>query len=184
MRFVGPNEVSFKILFDKHYRWIYSKVYQMLHNHQDTEEVSLDIFMKAWNKIDKWDVDIKENEGAWLNVVAKNTIIDAIRKKKAIHESLINLEDESEIPLAEYKDSRPTPDKQVESQEAQNILKQALEQVKNSNHQIAWALHHIKGYSIAEISNTLHHTQGAVKTWIFRCNKELRKILLKKEENI
>ena len=182
MRFVSPNEASFKVLFDKHYRWIYDKAYQILRNHQDTEEVSLDIFMKAWNKIDRWDVDIKENEGAWLNVVAKNTIIDAIRKKKRNHESLISLEDESEIPLAEYKDSQPTPDEQVESQEAHDILKQALQRVRNPNHRDAWILHHLKGCSIAETSSSLGCCVNTVKIWIFRCNEEIRVTLTRKGE--
>ena len=173
------NETSFRVLFDKHYSWVYSKTYRMLCNHQDTEEVSLDIFMKVWQKIDKWDT----NQGsfqAWLNVVAKNTIIDAIRKKERIREALLSMEDESEVPLVEYKDSRPTPDKQVESQEAQEVLEQALQLVKKPNHRVAWILRHLEGYSIAEISQTLQRKEGTVKIWIFRCTEELRQILTRK----
>lgn len=173
------NETSFRVLFDKHYSWVYSKTYRMLCNHQDTEEVSLDIFMKVWQKIDKWDTD-QGSFQAWLNVVAKNTIIDAIRKKERIREALLSMEDESEVPLVEYEDSRPTPDKQVESQEAQEVLEQALQLVKKPNHRVAWILRHLEGYSIAEISQTLQRKEGTVKIWIFRCTEELRQILTRK----
>ena len=32
------------LLYDKHYNWVYSKIYRMLSNHQDTEEVCADSF--------------------------------------------------------------------------------------------------------------------------------------------
>ena len=173
------DEEAFRSLFDKHYNWVYSKTYRMLCNHQDTEEISLDIFMKVWQKIGKWDT-VQGSFQAWLNVVAKNTIIDAIRKKERIREALLSMEDESELPLVEYQDQRPTPEKQVESREAQEILEWALQMVKKPNHRVAWILRHLEGYSIAEISQTLQRKEGTVKIWIFRCTEELRQILTRK----
>jgi RNA polymerase sigma-70 factor (ECF subfamily) len=173
------DESAFRLLYDKHYNWVYSKIYRMLSNHQDTEEVCADIFFKVWRKIDKWDTD-QGSFQAWLNVVAKHTIIDAIRKKERIRESLLSMEDESDVPLSEYEDSKPTPDKQLEAQEAQEILDQALQQVTKPNHRVAWVLRHIEGGSIAEISQGLQRKEGTVKIWIFRCTQELRQILSRK----
>jgi RNA polymerase sigma-70 factor (ECF subfamily) len=133
----------------------------------------------VWQKIDKWDTD-QGSFQAWLNVVAKNTIIDAIRKKERIRETLLGMEDEADVPLSQYKDNRPTPDKQIESREAQEILEQALHQVTKPNHRIAWILRHLEGCSIAEISQTLQRKEGTVKIWIFRCTQELRQILIRK----
>jgi RNA polymerase sigma-70 factor (ECF subfamily) len=173
------DEPAFRILFDKHYNWVYSKTYRMLGNHQDSEEVCLDIFVKVWQKIEKWDTD-QGSFQAWLNVVAKHTIIDAIRKKERIRESLLSMEDEADVPLSEYRDSKPSPDKQLESQEAQEILEQALQQVTKPNHRLAWILRHLEGCSIAEISGVLQRKEGTVKIWIFRCTQELRQILNRK----
>ncbi len=172
------DESAFRLLYDKHYNWVYSKTYRMLQNHQDTEEVCMDIFFKMWQKINKWDTD-QGSFQAWLNVVAKNTIIDAIRKKERIRESLLNVEAEGDMPI-EYEDSRPTPDRQIESQEAQEILEQALYQVTKPNHRTAWILRHLEGCSIAEISQTLQRKEGTVKIWIFRCAQELKQILIRK----
>ena len=127
------DESAFRLLYDKHNNWVYSKTHRILRNHQDTEEVCADIFFKVWRKIDKWDTD-QGSFQAWLNVVARNTIIDAIRKKKRIRESLLSTENESDVPLSEHEDSKPTPDKQLESREAQEILEQALQQVTKPNH--------------------------------------------------
>ena len=173
------DESAFRLLYDKHYNWIYSKIYRMLSNHQDAEEVCADILFKVWRKIDKWDTD-QGSFQAWLNVVAKHTIIDAIRKKERIRESLLSMEDEADVPLSEYEDSKPTPDKQLEAQEAQEILEQALQQVTKPNHRVAWILRHLEGCSIAEISQGLQRKEGTVKIWIFRCTQELRQILSRK----
>jgi RNA polymerase sigma-70 factor (ECF subfamily) len=173
------SERAFKTLFDKHYNWVYSKTYRMLCDHQDTEEVSLDIFMKVWQKIDKWDTD-QGSFQAWLNVVAKNTIIDAIRKKERVRETLLSMEDDSEAPLSDYEDRQPRPEQKVEAREAQEILEQALNLVKKPNHRTAWILRHLEGCSIAEISEILQRKEGTVKIWIFRCTEELRQILTRK----
>lgn len=172
------DESAFRLLYNKHFSWVFSKTYRMLQNHQDTEEVCSDIFVKMWEKIDKWDTD-QGSFQAWLNVVAKNTIIDAIRKKERIRESLLNVDADADMP-SEYEDNRPTPDRLIESQEAQEILEQALAQVTKPNHRTAWILRHIEGCSIAEISQTLDRKEGTVKIWIFRCAQELKQILIRK----
>jgi len=172
------DESAFRLLYNKHFSWVFSKTYRMLQNHQDTEEVCSDIFVKMWEKIDKWDTD-QGSFQAWLNVVAKHTIIDAIRKKERIRESLLNVDADADMP-SEYEDNRPTPDRLIESQEAQEILEQALAQVTKPNHRTAWILRHIEGCSIAEISQTLDRKEGTVKIWIFRCAQELKQILIRK----
>ena len=172
------DEQAFCRLMDKHSGSVYSKTYRTLHNHRDTEEVTMDVFMKVWQKISKWDPK-QGSFQAWLNTVAKNTIIDAIRKRERIRESLLLMEEESEVPLAHYRDSAPTPDKVVEEKESKDILILALQQVTKPNHRTAWVLRHLEGCSIAEISGILKRKEGTVKIWIFRCTQELRQIMVR-----
>ena len=177
------DEYAFQMLYNKHYNWVYSKAYRTLSHHQETEEVSEDIFMKVWQKTDKWDPS-QGSFQAWLNTVAKHTIIDAIRKKDRIRESLqASEEDDPSVPLIEHVDYKPTPDKLAESAEAKEILERTLQQVTKPNHRIAWILRHIEGCSIAEISQILKRKEGTVKIWILRCTKELRQILSRKGFN-
>ena len=176
------NDAAFRQLFDKHYKWVYNKAYRMLGNYQDTEEVASDVFIKVWQKLNKnkWDAE-KGSFQAWLNMVARNTIIDAIRKRNRIREQpLSGSPDEDEQPLSKYEDPYSGPEQELEAVEAQQILESALEQVTKSNHRIAWMLRHLEGYSIAEIARILNRKEGTVKIWIFRCTEELRKILVAK----
>ena len=176
------NDAAFRQLFDKHYKWVYNKAYRMLGNYQDTEEVASDVFVKVWQKLNKnkWDAE-KGSFQAWLNMVARNTIIDAIRKRNRIREHpLSSSPEEDEQPLSQYEDPYAGPEQEIEAAEAQQILESALEQVTKSNHRIAWMLRHLEGYSIAEIARILSRKEGTVKIWIFRCTEELRKILVAK----
>lgn len=174
------DEIAFSQLFDKHYSWVYSKAYRMLGNYQDTEEVTQDVFIKVWQKLKKWDT-AQGSFQAWLNTVARNTIIDAIRKRDRIREApLSGQPDDDEVPLSQYEDPRPGPDRQLEAREAQELLESALALVTKPNHRIAWMLRHLEGYSIAEIARILDRKDGTVKIWIFRCTQELRQILINK----
>ena len=176
------NDAAFRQLFDKHYGWVYNKAYRMLGNYQDTEEVASDVFVKVWQKLNKnkWNPE-KGSFQAWLNMVARNTIIDAIRKRNRIREHpLSGSPDDEEQPLSQYEDPDADPEQELEAAEAQQILESALEQVTKPNHRIAWMLRHLEGYSIAEIARILNRKEGTVKIWIFRCTEELRKILVAK----
>lgn len=173
------NKAAFRQLFDKYYEEVYNRAYNILKNHQDSEEATLDVFTKLWEKLqdDKWDSK-KGSFWAWLNRFSYNTIIDAKRKRNRIRESVLTHEEQDASPLYEYEDAKPGPDKQIVAQEAQEILEKALEQVTKPNHRIAWILRHLEGCSVAEISRILNRKDGTVKIWIFRCSQELRQILL------
>jgi len=174
------DEVAFGQLFDKHYKWVYNKAYRMLGDYRDAEEVAQDVFIKVWQKLSKWDTE-QGSFQAWLNTVARNTIIDAIRKRN--RDPIVSFDgspDDDERPLHEYEDPRPGPEKQLEAQEARDLIESSLQLVTKPNHRIAWILRHLEGYSIAEIARILERKEGTVKIWIFRCMQELREIMEKK----
>lgn len=174
------NRAALDQLIRKHYKWVYSKAYRMLQNPQDAEEVTQDVWVKVWQKLDKWDTE-QGSFQAWLNTVARNTIIDAIRKRDRIREHPVSgSPDEDEQPLSNYEDPAPGPEQQVINLDLLQKVEASLDQVTNRKHRIAWMLRHLEEYSIAEIARILDTKEGTVKIWIFRCSKELRTILIAK----
>ncbi len=170
------DEQAFQLLFQKHSRWVYGKIYRILLRHEDSEEVLLDVFMKVWTKVDRWSPDAGSFQ-AWLNEVAKNTIIDAIRKRDRIREMLPPGDEDTEQPWMRYEDTQPLPDIQVEHNEILRMIEDALQQVKRFHHRAAWGMRHLEGLSIAEIADVMQRKEGTIKIWIFRCTAELRHIL-------
>ena len=177
MRVRARDEAALGKLFNKHYTWVYNKVYLILTNHQDAEEVAADVFITVWNKSDKWDP--KQGRFSWwLSTVAYNAAIDLIRKRGRIQEDLIpDPPGDGKDPFDPYPDPRPGPDREVEAAEIRRILEDALEQVTKPKHRAAWVLRHLEDYSIKEIVVMLNAKESTVKVWILRCKEELRQIL-------
>jgi RNA polymerase sigma-70 factor (ECF subfamily) len=173
------DQAAFKLLFRRHIGWVYNKAYRMLKNHEDAEEVCQDIFTKVWLKIDLWD----PRQGSfqtWLNEIAKNTIIDALRKRKRRGREKVARwldEEKKETILDLMPDPHPTPDKEVEDREAYELIEEALLEVRREDHRIAWTLRHIEGLSISEIAKAMDEKENTIKVWIFRCSNELRRLL-------
>lgn len=173
------DQQAFQILYRKHSRWVYGKIYRMLLCHEDSEEVLLDVFLKVWRKVDRWSPEAGSFQ-AWLNEVAKNTIIDAIRKRVRHIEIVYPLEDDAEQPWMQYEDPHPWPDIQAENRQIREIIEQALQQVRRLEYRAAWAMRHLEQMSIAEIAEVMQRREGTIKIWIFRCTAELRQILRRK----
>lgn len=175
-RALARNEGAFDMLFSKYRKDIYRQAYRMLRNHELAEDVSQDIFLKVWQKLDMWDANAG-SFGGWLSEVAKNAIIDVIRKRNRKRKVLLS---EGEIPITQHAHPMQNPARQLEAKEAQQMLRQALTEVSNPDHKRAWILRNLDGLGIKEISKILRHKENTIKIWIFRCTKELRRILQRK----
>ena len=182
------DETAFEQLFKKHRDWVYQKALQKLTDPGLAEEVTQDVFIKVWRKLDKWH-SAQGYFGAWLNVIAQHTIIDAIRKRNRAREipfaAFTDVLDTGESlpdtqPFVNYADAGPGPGRQLEMEEARDILESALVKVTKPNHRIAWMLRHVEGYSIKETARILDRKEGTIKGWVFRCTAELRDILVKR----
>lgn len=187
-RVKAGDEIAFEQLFKKHREWVYQKALQKLTDPGLAEEVTQDVFIKVWRKLDKWH-SAQGYFGAWLNVIAQRTIIDAVRKRNRAREipfaAFTDVLDTGERlpdtqPFVNYADAGPGPGRQLEMEEARDILESALVTVTKPNHRIAWMLRHLEGYSIKETARILDRKEGTIKGWVFRCTAELRDILVKR----
>lgn len=186
-------ETAFTELFHIHYSWVFSKVSLALSNQEDVEDVTSIIFSKLWSKLQmkKWNAS-KGTFRAWLNIFAKNAIIDFLRAKARNKEYAIDFQDAqttcdhqrflrvdqtfiSNDHLIDY--NQPEPIDTMITDEARHILENALEQITKSTHRIAFILRHLENYEIKEVARILQRKDGTVKIWIFRCKMELREIL-------
>jgi len=67
---------------------VYSYVYRMIRDRDTAEDITQDVFIKAWKKL-----DTQQNVKAFLFTVARNTTFDYLRKRKDEY-----FEDELEVP--------------------------------------------------------------------------------------
>jgi RNA polymerase sigma factor (sigma-70 family) len=74
------NRKAFEEIVNIHKNMVYSISLKIVNNSFDAEEISMDVFMKAFDKIDSFKGD--SGFGTWIYRIAYNMSISHVRKKK------------------------------------------------------------------------------------------------------
>ena len=87
-RAIECDKVAFAALYDMYIDRVYRHVYYRVSNQVDAEDITQDVFVKAWKAIGKY-----KRTGApfmaWLTTIAHNLIVDHYRSRK----KLVSLEE-------------------------------------------------------------------------------------------
>ncbi len=165
----GETE-NFKILIDRYGDMIYN--FSLRFVGADTaEDVSQDVFIKAWRGIKKFDKN-KAQFKTWLFTIARNTITDYLRKKKTIS---FNSLDESFIESIE--DENPNQEEIAEKIENSARLAKALENIP-INSRLVLTLYYQEDMTFEEIGRVLGKPLNTVKSQHRRALLELKKMVL------
>jgi RNA polymerase sigma-70 factor (ECF subfamily) len=147
------------IYLDRIYRYVFHQV----GNRTTAEDLTEEIFIKAWKGIGKF----KEKElqfSAWLYRIAHNHVIDCFRTSRQ-HLSL-----EAEL-LADNN-----PEQEVEEKEIQQLLLEAISCLPQQQKQLI-ILKFIEGLDNQEIEQVMHKGQGAIRVMQMRALATLRQRL-------
>jgi RNA polymerase sigma-70 factor (ECF subfamily) len=157
---------EFITAFDNYHESIYRFVYYRLNqNKQIAEDLTSDIFLKAWEKRKKFN-PAKSSLKTWLYTIARNSVIDIYRKKK----KEINIEDiNSDLIFSEEVN---------ENNNLMNFLKAKLKLLNESEQELI-ILHYIEELEIKEVAVIIGKNYSATKVAINRALNKL-KILVNK----
>lgn len=159
----------FSTLMEKYHNEIFSFVFNMLGNYQETEDTIQEIFIKTFKNLSKYDHD-KSSFRTWLYRISSNHTINYLnssyyKKKSKSEVNLTYIEDESNIEETVIKE------KQIEQ------IVSTMKKVLTVKHQKILALHYFSGLTVKEISSTLEIPEKtiykALKTSIEKIKKEV-----------
>ena len=164
----GKND-HFGILMNKYHNEIFSFVFNMLGNYDDTEDLLQEIFMKTYSKLHTYNSN-KSSFRTWLYRIASNHTINYLkssaykkRSKNEVETSLIKGDTDIEKELIK--------EKQID--EIVRIMKRKL----STKHQKILVLHYFSGLNVKEISETLEIPDKtiykALKTSIEKIKEEV-----------
>lgn len=160
---------------ERYQRQVYFLSLDLTGNHHDAEDLSQDVFMKAFASIHTFRGDSKVS--SWLHRIAVNTFIDQKRKKSSWVMKLQgskNKNDE-EIPF-EAVDNAPNPHETLEQKRLQSDIRNALTCL-SPQQKAVFVLRHYQELKLREIAETLQITEGTVKSLLFRAIRKLQKAL-------
>jgi len=167
-RAIGHDAEAFGRLYDMHVDRVYRHIYYRVSNEADAEDITQQVFLKAWQAIDRYK-KMASPFIAWLMTISHNLVVDfyRTRKDKAYLEAEV---------LAD--DSAPSPERTAEASFEQQRLRRAILQLGGDEQQVV-ILRFIEDFEFAEIASLLKKKEGNIRVILHRALVKLRNILEK-----
>jgi RNA polymerase sigma-70 factor (ECF subfamily) len=169
-RAVEHDAGAFGKLYDMHVDRIYKHIYYRVGNEADAEDLTQQVFLKAWQAIHRY----KKTTSpfiAWLMTISHNQVIDFYRTRK--DKAYI----EAEV-LADGPASRP--EQTTEASFEQQRLRRVILRLGGDEQQVV-ILRFIEGFEFAEIASVMKKKEGNVRVILHRALVKLRDILEKEK---
>ena len=103
------DQVAFTFLLDFYWSEVYSFMLKRTENETDAEDITIETFSKAFDKIASYNPEFQFN--TWLIAIAKNVHIDLLRKKKS--SLFIDITDEEDNQAYNIADSTPSAEDEL-----------------------------------------------------------------------
>ncbi len=170
------KQSAFKFLMDYYWNEVYAFQMKRVRNAHDAEDISIEAFAKAFDKIGSFDEHFTFS--TWLITISKNIQIDKTRKKNASVHS--NTTDAFGELIKRIPDHSPTPEDKLITE--QNLA-QLLQYIKclKPDYQEVINLRYFQEMSYNEIAESLKEPLNNVKVRLLRARKLLAEIIVKKQ---
>lgn len=175
-RVQGGDMAAYDELIRRNQRKIYQLVYHMTANREDAEDLTQDVFVKAYKVLSQFKGD--SSFYTWVYRIAVNQTINYLKKRN--RRSAISLDDldqavERDPGYVELR-ARESTVRDVTLSELQKKLNEAL-QTLSEKHRTVAVLHDIQGIPKEEIGKMIGCSEGTVKSRLFYARRELQKQL-------
>ena len=161
----GARARRFERLYREHADRIYALCLRMSGDRADATELAQDVFVRAWEKLDR--LAPGTEAGAWLWRLAVNVVLNA---RRADRRRLARVAPVEELAPLERADLRtPLPVRQLSFDAAVARLPDRARAV--------YVLHDVEGYAHEEIAATLGVAEGTVRAHLHRARTLMREAL-------
>lgn len=157
---------AFGEIFDLFLTPIYRFVFFRVGTKEDAEDITEEVFLKAWKNLKSFQQRRETPFSAWLFQIAKNTLTDFYRQKKDVAEL-----SEEETDERYHQEIIQNADRDFERKRLLVALKEIPELQAD-----AVSLKFFSDLSNAEIASVLKKSEGAVRILLSRGIKRLREI--------
>jgi RNA polymerase sigma-70 factor (ECF subfamily) len=169
LKAISGDIEAFGELYTSHVTKIYRYVYYRVYSKELAEDITQEVFLKAWKSIGSCKGKEK-TFSSWLYRITHNLIIDKLRKKQ------MQSSREAELP----EDIRDTTDRMEISLEQRDLLK--VIEILPSNQRQVIIMKFIEEMDNREIAESLGKSTGAVRILQMRALETLRKTLDKNKD--
>lgn len=177
------NREQFRVLVERYQAMVFRTCMGFLHNHQDAEDLTQEVFIKAYQSIDAFKGDSAFS--TWLYRIAVNASLNKVRANTKNFlfqrlDTLLGSGKNQELSIT-FHDSENPEDILVKEEHRQCVQK-ALDSLPE-NQRTAIVLSKYDELSQKEIADIMNTTEGAVESLIQRAKTNLREKLFANLKN-
>ncbi len=175
------EQKAYADLMQRYKESIYFMVLKMVNNKDDAQDLTVETFGKAFQKLDKYQPEFAFS--TWLFRIATNNCIDFIRKKKLNTLSIDRMidEDGNNHPLQIKSDTLNPEETSIKKQQSQE-LKLIVEGLPQRYRNLI-TLRYFEELSYDEIAKELDLPLGTVKAQLFRARDLLSNVLNRRKKD-
>jgi RNA polymerase sigma-70 factor (ECF subfamily) len=173
--YLEGDEKAFEELTKRHLTTVYSFVYRLVGETHAAEDITQEVFLKAWKSLKKYNPETSKFK-TWMLRIARNAAIDYLRKRK--YPALSEFEDEegkNSVADTLTDEALPADEAFAEAEDVELVTKAVME--LSPAHREILTLHYTNHLTFEEIGQMLKEPNNTVKSRHHRALLALRKIL-------
>ena len=184
--YLAGDDKSLELLFSRYTKPVYNFIYRYIGDAQSAEDLTQDVFVKAWQSIKKSPTaglfftgrfnPKKGNFKTWIFSIAKNACLDFLKKKKAIPFSHFENGAGENYILETLADPAPLPQELLDNKNAAAALTAVLEKLAPKYRMVLF-LRYNDHFTFREIAQSLGEPLDTVKSRHRRALAMLKKML-------
>lgn len=160
---------AFAILVERYQHMVFTLTLRIVKSKEEAEEVSQDVFVKAFKSLEKFKGDSKFS--TWIYKIAYYASLDVINRQKRQIKS-DNIDTVNEGNLGNVQDGLEF----LHEKERKKVINEALLEL-NEDERIILTLFYFEELPIKEISKVVNLSDDNIKVKLFRSRKKLATIL-------
>ena len=161
------NEEAFAEIVGRYKRLIYSVVYNMIGDREQSYDISQEAFVRIYKALDRYNPEYKFS--TWAVKIATNLCLDILRKKKP---DLVPIEEVENV-----SNCFETPETMYMKKERNEKIKKAIAELPDK-YRIPIILFHQGGLSYEEMTKVLGQPVSIVKNRLYRARLMLKNRLM------
>ena len=173
---IRGSQKAYTVLMERYRNSIYHMMYKMVKNREDADDLTLEAFGKAFNKLESYEP--RYAFSTWLFKIAINNCIDYIRKKRL---KLLSIDDPIE-PNSDHdfssniKSGMLDPEERFIRKQRVKLMRTILSKL-SLKYRLMIELRFFEELSYDEIAQELNIPLGTVKAQLFRAKEILYTLL-------
>lgn len=174
---IAGSELAFRTLVERYQRPVFSLVLRMVRDHGIAEDVTQEVFVKAWRALGRYDP--RRRFASWLFKIASNAAIDQLRRKKLPTTPIESSDPDRSSILDRIEDERSeSPDTLVKRREISTALEAAIAALR-PEYRLVILLRFREELPYRDIAEVTGMPLGTVKTNLRRARREIEDRLRK-----